>query len=179
MNITLKKDSWHFKIYSKVLSDKAPKSLCPYFWSWVLIILGSPLYLLIGIMQFLSKLFEKKPEPKKSIDDMTVEEIKAETERLLKKDKRNEVMGNIILVFWLAFSLILMGIGVYFGIMKDGWYGFFRMIFSLIGIVVTIYWMIRLIAHFSVKIGNSNVIKVPVAMIKAIYTKTCPIINWK
>lgn len=179
MNITLKKDSWHFKIYSKVLSDKAPKSLCPYFWSWVLIILGSPFYLLIGIMQFLSKLFEKKPEPKKSIHDMTVEEIKEETERLIKKDKRNEMVGNIILGFWLVFSLILIVIGVYAGIMKEGWYSFFRMIFSLIGMVTTGYWTVRLIAHYSEKIGNSNVIKVPVAMVKAIYTKTCPIINWR
>ncbi len=91
MNITLKKDSWHFKIYSKVISEREPKSLCPYFWSWVAMIIGSPILILFGIMRFLSKVFEAKPKPKKSIHDMTEDELREETERYKKREKRNKL----------------------------------------------------------------------------------------
>lgn len=179
MNITLKKDSWHFKIYSKVYSDNRPKSLCPYFWRWVAIILVSPILILIWVMKFLTNLFESKPKPKKSIDEMTEQELREETDKLKKKEKRGELGAKIFLGFWGLVSLGLLILGMVVGIQKDGWYSFFKDIFSLIGLLFTLYLVIRLIADNVEKIGNSNVVKVPLAMIKAIYTKTCPIINWK
>jgi lipopolysaccharide/colanic/teichoic acid biosynthesis glycosyltransferase len=179
MNITLKKDSWHFKIYSKVLSDKAPKSLCPYFWQWVVIILTSPILILIQIMIFLSKVFEAKPKPKKYSHDMTDEELQKEIARIDKKLKRSERAANIVLGVGGTLVLAMMVLSMYLGIKKVGWFEFFKNMFAMVGLMVSVYWTIVLLSKTSKKIGNMNFVKVPLDMINAIYTKTCPIINWK
>lgn len=179
MNITLKKDSWHFKIYSKVFSDKAPKSLCPYFWRWVVILLSSPILILIEIMKFLSKVFEAKPKPKKSIHDMTDEEVQKEIALIDKKLKRSERVANIVMGVGGTLILGMLILSMYLGIKKTGWFEFFKTMFAMVGVMVSVYWTIVILAKTSKKIGDSNVVKVPLAMINAIYTKTCPIINWK
>jgi MFS family permease len=179
MNITLKKDSWHFKIYSKVLSDKAPKSLCPYFWQWVAMIICSPILFLFWVMGVLTKFFEPKPKPKKSIHDMTEDELIEENERLNKKLKRSDRAANILIGVFGLFFLGLIVLFMYFGVKKDGWFNFFRNTFAMVGLAVSVYWTIVMLSKTSKKIGDSNVVKVPLAMIKAIYTKTCPIINWR
>jgi hypothetical protein len=74
---------------------------------------------------------------------------------------------------------IIVIVGTYFGIQKDGVYVFLRAIFSLIGIITTMYWIVRGLIYVIPKIRESNGYKVPVEMIKSVYTKTCPIINWK
>ena len=61
----------------------------------------------------------------------------------------------------------------------SGVQNFFRDVFSLVGLLVSVYWSVVVLAKTSKKIGDSNVVKVPLVMIKSIYTKTCPIINWK
>jgi hypothetical protein len=179
MNITLKKDSWHFKIYSKVLSDKAPKSLCPYFWQWVVMIICSPVFFLFWVMKFLTSLFEPKPKPKKSSHDMTDEELQKEIARIDKKLKRSERAANIVLGIFGLFLLVLLVSSMYFGIKKDGWFNFFRNTFAIVGLAFSVYWTVVILSKTSKKIGDLNVVKVPLTMIKAIYTKTCPIINWK
>ena len=179
MNITLKKDSWHFKIYSKVISEKTPKSLCPYFWIWVAMIIASPFLILFWLMGALTKLFEPKPKPKKPMSEMTDEEMEKEIERLDKKFKKSERAANIVLGVFGVILLALLVLSMYLGVKKIGWFNFFRNMFSVVGLMVTTYYTIDLISKNSKRIGNSNVVKVPLAMIKAIYTKTCPIINWK
>jgi hypothetical protein len=179
MDITLKKDSWHFKIYSKVFSDKTPKSLCPYFWKWVAMIICSPILILFWLMKVLTTLFEPKPKPKKSIHDMTEDELSEENERLRKKEKRVEICAKIFAGIGGLFLLLLLVSSMYFGIKTVGWFNFFKDVFSLVGLAFSFYWTIVILSKNIKKIGDSNVVKVPLAMIKAVYTKTCPIINWK
>jgi len=184
MNITLNKDSWHFKIYSMVFKGRTPKSLCPYFWSMVAIVVFSPIFLsfrLISIiMRFLTDLFSRKEEPvKKPESEMTEEEIKKEMEDLKRREKMSEITGKIVIGIFLLFLLGLLSLSLYFVVKKDGWYSLIRFLFTLIGIGTTIVWTISGILKYGDKIRNLNVIKIPSAMIKAIYTKTCPIINWK
>jgi hypothetical protein len=179
MDITLKKDSWHFKIYSKVISENTPKSLCPYFWRWVAMIICSPILILFWLMKVLTKLFESKPKPKKSINDMTEDELSEEIERYKKREKRVEIFAKIFAGIGGLFLLLMLVSSMYLSVKKVGWFNFFRDIFSLVGIMVSVYWTIGILSKTSKKIGDSNVVKVPLAMIKAIYTKTCPIINWK
>jgi hypothetical protein len=179
MNITLRKDSWHFKIYSKVISENTPKSLCPYFWQWVMMIICSPILILFWLMKVLTKLFESKPKPKKSIHDMTEDELREENERLRKKEKRVEILAKIFAGIGGLFLLVLLVSSMYLSVKKVGWFNFFRDVFSLVGLAFSFYWTIVILSKNSKKIGDSNVVKVPLAMIKAIYTKTCPIINWK
>jgi hypothetical protein len=179
MNITLNKSSWHFKLYSNIFSDTPPKSLCPYFWSMVAIVVFSPFFLFLFIMRFLSALFESKPKPKKPMSEMSNEEIKLENERLEKKLKRSEVGAKIVLGVSGLLALGLLVLSSYFWISKDGWYVFFRAIFAVIGMCVSVYGILTLISKNYSNIVKSNFVKVPVEMIKPIYTKACPIINWK
>jgi len=180
MNITLNKSSWHFKLYSNIFSDTPPKSLCPYFWSMVAIVVFSPFFLLVFIMKFLSALFEKKEKSaKKPMSEWTIEDIELETKRLEKKLKRSEVGVKIVLGISMILLLALLVISAYLGIKRDGWYAFFRAIFAIIGMCVSTYGILTLIGKNYSKIVKSNYIKVPAAMIKSIYTKACPIINWK
>ena len=183
MNITLNKNSWHFKIYSKVISETPPKSLCPYFWSMIALTVFSPCILLVFLLKKVSLFFDrivpKKKKTKKDIFSMTSEELDEDLKKMKKNARRSEIAGKILFGVWLTFMFIIVIVGTYFGIQKDGLFVFLRTIFSLIGIITTMYWIVRGLIYVIPKITNSNVIKVPVAMIKAVYTKTCPIINWK
>ena len=184
MNITLNKDSWHFKIYSMVFRDKTPKSLCPYFWSMVAIVVFSPILLSLRlitiIMRFLTDLFSRKEKPaKKPTSEMTEEEMKKEIDDLKRREKISGIIGKIVVGIFLLSLLALLSLSLYLGVKKDGWYVVLRSLFALIGIGTTIFGTISGILKHGDKINNLNVIKVPSAMIKAIYTKTCPIINWK
>jgi len=183
MNITLNKHSWHFKIYSKVISETPPKSLCPYFWSMIALTVFSPgILLFFGLKKvslFFDRIIPKKKKTKKDIFSMTKGELDEEYKKLKKSMKRSEIAGKIVFGFWITFMFIIVIVGAYFGIQKDGLFVFLRMIFSLIGIATSIYWFIRGLIYVIPKIRESNVYRVPVEMIKAVYTKTCPIINWK
>lgn len=179
MNITLSKNSRHFKIYSTVFSDIAPKSLCPYFWSWVLIVLWSPAILLIWIMKTLTGLFEKKPKSKKSVNNMTHDEFMVEVDKMNKRSEKTEMIGKIVFGVFLIFTGGITLLATYLQIQKDGLFVFLRNLFSIIGFLFCLYWVIVLITKNFKRIGELNVIKVPLAMIKAVYTKTCPIINWR
>lgn len=183
MKISLNKNSWHFKLYSLVISDNPPKSLCPYFWSMVVILVFSPCFLYIGLHKLLTKGFDKllnrKKTPKKSIFDMSAEELEEENKRLKKINRRMDITGKILMGLFVLFLLTIFGICFYFGVRKEGLFNLIRNLLSIVGFCFILYLIIDFIFKNSKKIVNSNIIKVPVAMIKAIYTKTCPIINWK
>jgi len=181
MNITLNKNSWHFKIYSKIFSDTPPKSLCPYFWSMVCIVVILPVILPFSLGAYIgSKIPKRKEKPnKKLLNEMTNEEVEQELERMKKRMKSSERTGKIVLGVFLLFIVSFVVISSYLGIKKDGWFVFFRSIFAMVGVFTTTYWFIRGLVYVIPKITDFNVYKVPVAMIKSVYTKTCPIINWK
>jgi MFS family permease len=180
MNITLNKNSWHFKIYSKVISNTPPKSLCPYFWSMVFIIAFSPYFLLTHGFSYLFQMIPKrKVKYKKPLIEMTQQELDVELERQEKKLNRMEKTGKVILISLGIFALSIIVVSFYITISKIGFLEFLNMLFSIIGFVTTVYFIGVSIGKNAKKIKNSNVVKVPGAMIKAVYTKTCPIINWK
>ena len=110
---------------------------------------------------------------------MTDEELQKEIARIDKKLKRSERAANIVLGIFGLFLLVLLVSSMYFGIKKDGWFNFFRNTFAIVGLAFSVYWTVVILSKTSKKIGDLNVVKVPLTMIKAIYTKTCPIINWK
>jgi len=179
MNITLNKNSWHFKIYSKVFTNTPPKSLCPYFWSMVAILVFSPIYLIGALFSFLEMKLKRKPKPKKSIHDMTEDELIEENKRMKKEQRIGEITGKVVIGIFLLSLLGLLILASYLGIQRDGLYVFLRWVFFMIGIATSVYWFIRGLVYVIPKITVSNVYKVPVAMIKVVYTKTCPIIKWK
>jgi len=94
---TFKKTSWHVRFY-KWLFDKDPttiyKSMCPYFWTYVLIFISLPLILLIKLLgkkgnQFLNWLEEYKREKRNKM----IEEFRI---RASKEDMSEEEAFQIV-----------------------------------------------------------------------------------
>ena len=179
MKIQLNKNSWHFKYYSTIIQDTPPKTLCPYFWSMVGLIVVSPFFLpfMLG-SKIGSMLPKKKKTPKKSIYDMTGEEIEKELEMMKKRQRRSEILGKIMVSLFILFVSTILGIGLYFGVKQEGLFNVIRNLLSIVGFCFILYLIIDLIFKNSKKIGNWGVIKIPVAMIKAVYKKACPLIDW-
>lgn len=188
MKIQLNKNSWHFKYYSTIIQDTPPKTLCPYFWSMVGLIVVSPFFLpfMLG-SKIGSMLPKKKKTPKKSIYDMTNEEVKKELEMMKKRQRRSEIVGKISMIFMIIFLLSIVGVCLYLGAQKVGWFNIVRNTLACIGLIVVVYSVFSLLIKNNVgtKIGkfiskglNSNVIRIPVEMIKSVYKKACPLIDW-
>lgn len=173
MQITLNKNSRHFKYYSWVLNTHdAPKSLCPYFWIMFFLLGFSPVILLIKGIEFL---VDKLPKTKRPHKLLTEEEIK-------KKNKREDFILNGILFLGKALLVFVIGLLVcllYMLGQKTGWVSFIKGLFMVIGFGFTLFLIVYFFVDNWNKILNLAIIKIPVQMIKALYTKTCPLINWK
>lgn len=179
MQITLNKNSWHFKYYKWSLeSETPPKSLCPYFWSMVGLILLFPFILLIkGLSYRHDKSFEKKWEKRAK---MTPEQIQKANKRDDRRDRIIEYVGKGFVGIILLFGVFLIGALIYTGIGELGWLEFVKRLFMIIGILtvlvlIVITWVDKNIGG---KIINSKLVQVPIAMVKAVYTKACPLIKW-
>lgn len=204
--ITLNKNSWHFKYYSSLVSDTAPKSLCPYFWTMVFLIMISPItaisWLFIKTLSITTEFFHrivpkrKKSEPKYR----TTEEIIKEYERLeeirLRRVMRYDKAGNVIRKIF-KFVIIPVGIVyiIYFlhsFVTEHGWKMFLTyMVIAFLSAALFGLWMWLLekyafrTASFIIKVLNRinplrwKVVIVVGEMIKAAYTNMCPLINWR
>lgn len=183
MKITLNKNSWHYKYYSLVISDNPPKSLCPYFWSMVSLIVFSPVFLCIFALKYTSIFFDriipkKKSEPKKSVLDMNSEELEEHNKKIVETLKRTELTGKILVGVFISMVAILMILALYVSSQKVGWWNVLIHIFSVIGLWSTMFWLGELLAKKWGSVTNSNYVKVPSGMVKSIYNKTCPLIDW-
>jgi hypothetical protein len=192
MKIQLNKNSWHFKYYSKVIGGTPPKTLCPYFWCMVALIVVSPVFLLFWSGMWVGEKFnrmipKKTPKPKKSVYDMTEDELDNELERIKRRLKKSEVMGKIVMTIFMLFIVSLVVLTFYLGAKKDGWFEALKTMFSLIGLWSVMYFTIKFLIERNVgtklskmlcRVSNKNIIRVPFEMVKSFYTKTCPLINW-
>jgi hypothetical protein len=203
MNVNLKKESWHYKIYAAVIDDNPPKSLCPYFWSLVAIFVFSPLILFVfsvmwidkKIKHFWSLIYKPKPKPQKSWEILVKE---AEVTRI-KKEKIRKIKNNVsdgvrfvilyflipLLVLWLSWLIYTLG-------NKMGWLEFFITAGLTIGGTVVVALIILggtyLLEKHSNKLTsltnyinpfNWGIFQIVGGMIYATYKKACPIINWE
>ena len=203
MNVTLNKNSWHYKLYSTVVDDNPPKSLCPYFWSLVAIILFSPFILLIaGGGWFLGKLEKARNfviPPKKS-EPKTWEQIEKEWEEDRKRDEarmKRMNKGLDIFIFtmkWIVAPVLglLLLYFIYQSATKIGWLEFFMGLGVGIIFILPILGFIWLVDKYGEHIGgffgrifkklnplNWSITKIIGGMIYATYKKACPIINWE
>lgn len=182
MKIQLNKNSWHFKYYSAVISSNPPKSLCPYFWSLVAIILFSPVILLFKLAAKLGSLLPKKKSKSKSLFDMNQEELDEYLKKLNKRAKKTEMIGKIVFGVFISMVTILVCLGLYGSTQKIGFFETMVNAFSLFGFACFLF----LVTNFLVekKVDSrvrklfGGVFKIPVAMVKAIYERSCPLINW-
>ena len=193
MEIKLNKNSWHFKYYSFVISNQPPKTLCPYFWSVVLIMVLSPFILIITALGYVAKLIEKFAEYigqyfGKKEKELTLEDIL----KINEKRRKNEL-------FWLKFTnffakfvrwgilpiatcalLVLLvelaieiGPGLFVG-------GLLIILLCLVGLLSTIIYLVDNSPNLSfLNPFNWKVSKILGEMINAYYVKACPIITWE
>ena len=180
MEVTFNKKSWHFKYYSWVLeTTNTPKSLCPYFWSMIALIVLSPIVLFFKLIIFLSDLnIDRKY---KKINNMTEEEKIKKRKRENKINNGLEYAGKGFLILMALFVVFIIVFGLYSTVKKVGWWETICVIFAIIGFLTTLFLITYVIMEMKLfnKILNSKVIQVPVAMVKAIYTKACPLIKWE
>lgn len=200
MAIKLKAESWHYKFFHKNFPySEPPKTLCPYFWILVGLIIAYPFFKLAEGLSSLSdriaKMFPKKEKPKE-----TYEEWQERWDRERAKEKIKEArltkLGNI------AFKIFLFGIAplcilyafyqLYLSAQVVGWMHILTatgivvgIIICLVGIVCAFQWFAD---KYFEKIGKGIVkfsifIFTPLKwigwMIKALYEKACPLVQWE
>ena len=180
--VTLNKDSWHFKYYSMIVSDNPPKSLCPYFWTMVPLILLSPFIGLIVVLAFIHKhvtSFFDSIVPKKVEKEKTWQNI---------GNKFAWVLKFIVLPLLVVYLIYL----IYTTGVKVGWTKFFIylglgivLISSVIGFIYVAETYGGHVGSFIIKCLkpfnplNWKVTKICGEMVVATYTKMCPIITWE
>lgn len=198
MEIKLKKNSWHFKLYSTVISDTPPSSLCPYFWTLVVLVLFSPM---IGIAYIVVKSVDKisagiswlklkfkkesKPKPSKTIEDY-IDEWKREEEA---SKRRAALMSKIGKGLLIAFCVVVVSLLTIYGKKEN----FITLLIALgfsLNIVLVVIGTISVCETFNLGekmskftplkwIKQSSPYQLVVGMIVATYTKMCPLIQWE
>ena len=189
MQIQLNTDSWHFRLYKIIISETPPKTLCPYFWSMVGIIVFSPIILLLAGIVYL----------KDKIDNIQYQREKKLThEEKIKISKRNmkiqdffEVLGKIIIFSLLLFVIIVICVGIYQLFEEGKVFNFLIGIGFGILIILIMIGLVNLILFFNKnnykeKLMNTRFIKffkklfmICKEMVISLYNKACPIIEWK
>jgi hypothetical protein len=191
MQVTLNKKSWHFWLYSKVVSDKPPSSLCPYFWSVFGITLLLPVILFAAGFIWIAEYFSEKKYNK--IREMSIEEwviLQNKKEQRAKKINRNsELAGKVILIVILTLAAITLIVALVEGVKKLGFWSMVQGILTGIGAIVVVFVTIWLLLEYwpskwlRKMISYINPFKWKISlviweMIKTIYTKACPLIKW-
>lgn len=207
MNVTLKQNSWHYKLYSKVISNNPPKTLCPYFWSLVAILLFSPALIIGWLFSQIGKGFtwvrksltiEKKRESLS--EEQRWQEIKKKIDEMERRDRINRHRWDIISNFttklfkWVVLPLLAVGVvySIFQGVNKLGLIPFLIAIGISLGIILVVVGFIWLSDKYGSRIVNpimDNLIKINPAkwsvvqliggMIYSFYVKACPIIQWE
>lgn len=192
--ISLSRDSNHFRLYKKITKMEPPMSLCPYFWIWVSIIVFSPLILLYKGLLFIHSKVRKHNFEEKGTDYYPKKE---------RRVRRWHNLGKIVeRGFYICsglFCLIVIGYGLYENI-KQGitWSQVFEVLkgiglFILILVIscVVCYFLVKTIKFtfnpnnrfmkFITKIGDyiGKGFLIAGEIIYAKYVKACPLIKWK
>jgi hypothetical protein len=207
--VKLNKNSWHFKYYSYVVSSEMPKSLCPYFWTMILILILSPILLIGLLIKYLSKILPKKEEKQFTIEqlvDKSHKDVEREKKRKLFWNKMGRLFSKYIL---LPISIISICYMIYLVCNSFGVFGFIQMILTILilgGVMAVSILMIektvKYTSRFKKYLPNLSkplskllniftkpfkiifsffykVFKICGQMINAQYTKMCPMIIWE
>jgi hypothetical protein len=207
--VKLNKNSWHFKYYSYVVSSEMPKSLCPYFWTMILILILSPILLIEPLIKYLSKIL-----PKKEKKELTIEQLVDKFHKDAEREKKRTLFWNKMGRFFskyilLPISIIFICYMIYLGCNSLGVFGFIQMILIISisgGVMAVLILMIektvKYTSRFKKYLPNLSkplskllniftkpfkiifsfiykVFKICGQMINAQYTKMCPMIIWE
>lgn len=177
MQITLSTTNWLARYYYWV-RGAYPTTLCPYFWSMIIFIIGSPIIIALkGIIFCLEHLPIPNNTPKKIY---TPEQLAKRYARGEKIDEILEIFGKIVLVLFLSVIAGLLIFVCFKQISEVGLFQFLVGLFALIGVVISIILLMWGIIELDVfeKISKSMIVQVPVQAISGAYHKMCPRIFW-
>ena len=202
MKVTLNKTSWHYRFFHLMLPyTTPPKSLCPYFWILVGLVVTSPVILIIHLLEKIRDFFTAKfpKKTKKQKPDKTIEQYEAEWEaRRIKSDRRAAFFEKIGGFFGKVFGYVVVPaiglFGIFYLFYKAATVGWLEVlivisiILLLIGGIGLIIWLgdmffekysdalVRLIIRFFKFLFKP--FRLIGLMIKAVYEKACPLVDW-
>lgn len=182
MLVNLSKNSWHSKYYNFVKGYYPSfKSLCPYFWTIVSLIVFSPLILFWKGLRFIGD----------KLCDVYLKHIKRNQNKPLKKTESSKskswikinqkkvdniiewIVKTIVITFSL-FGLFIILLAIYDLFNKKGLMVGFAIIFSIIGVIASIIGITWGLLSF----GDSDTWKMIKGMIYSVKNKVCPMIKW-
>ena len=187
MEVSLSRNAWHSKYYNFVKGHYPTydfKSLCPYFWTMVSLILLSPVIVSWKVIKMIIK------RPVKSVGNVIASSVdkvfsqpikpRKEPSKFSKWYDRNgekigEWFGKIYLITMglIALTLLIVGIVILFQ-EKGAWLGFVY-IFTIIGGLVSLFSLIWLVISFF----ETDIWKMIKGMMYSTKNKVCPMITWK
>ena len=200
MAIKLKAESWHYKFFHKNFPySEPPKTLCPYFWILVGLIIAYPFFKLAEGLNALSFKISGMFPKKEKLNETPEEWQRRWDEERAKERRKQDIMKKMGSVSFkiFVFGIVPVGIGIAFYQLyligqESGWLtlliatgiclGF---VLGLIGLVFFFEWFSE---KYFTKIGNGIVkfsifIFTPLKwfgwMIKAMYEKACPLVQWE
>ena len=181
MEISLSRDAWHAKYYNFVKGDYPTnkfKSLCPYFWTMVTLILLSPVIVSWKVFSRLTVTPIGKAidySITKSLSKPYKEPTKISKWYDRNGEKIGEWFGKIYLTTIGLISLIILIVGIVTLFKENGvWLGFVY-ILAFIGGLVSLFSLIWMVISFS----DTDSWKMIKGMMYSTKNKVCPMITWE
>lgn len=182
MQIRLNEDGLLARYYKWVTSSELPKSLCPYFWQMVPLVVFSPvIFAVYALYKLVCFLIEKMPESK----ELTWEEELRREKMWDRAANIFEIVGKVFVGAAITLSLGVLVFALVNEIREHGWIYVLKNVFSVIGmisvlvaVILGVFWVVFESEIFQ-KIGKSMVIQVPVQLVSGMYHKACPLIVWE
>ena len=154
------------------------KTLCPYFWKYVLTILFIPIILLCKGIYYILPRSEKVEKAFDYIEDSKVADV---TRAIVKPSRFWDVVGKIFK--WLFFIIIgvvlivaLIGLIIAFWSNPKEGFSIIGVIVFLIGIVVGLVYVFD---EYELGRRIASPFKLFGTMISSLYHNLCPLITWK
>ena len=204
--VKLNKNSWHYRYYSQIVGSYTPKSLCPYFWSLVGLLMLSPFIFFIYYMTMFSDYVTKKIDkilPKKKVkydypknDDEWVEYFKKQNELSERREKYWDKIFSktTIIAKWIVLPILVIALVylIYYGGEKYGWLSLLIRIGLALLFIGIIFGIVVFIEKITETLGGGfnkvwkyinpfkwTITKMIGGMIYAWYKKSCPLIEWE
>jgi MFS family permease len=170
MEITLDKAGFLARYYEWTFKKEVPNWLCPYFWVIVFLVVLFPVVLFMKLIIYLIKKFKSNPQ--------TDEEWEKNYLKRLKVEDIMISIGIVVLILFCIFGLGFLGYTLISLIIKHG----FLVLLKVLGILSIVFgFCFLLVIGFDKlidKIAYSKTSSIIIGMIKSLYHKVCPHINW-
>ena len=176
----LKSTSLSSRFYSWIWNTEISnfKTMCPYFWSYVLTIIFLPLILIIkGLVSLLPK--SKKVD--KALDYVAGSKFGDLASKIFKPSRFRDFLGSackwVFFIFVGAFILFML-YAIGFAVYKDP-FGVILVVFSVVGGASILILIVYLFSEYDLFSKIAYPFKLFGNMIYSLYKNMCPLIKWE